>query len=117
MNNQKSQSKPTDSEQGSGKGLSVQRLVLPFFRVILSRLEGKREWRIVANPRWDYFSRAESAILDNEANDYAEHSNCGVVYRMIRAKDWLRYGDGELSSAWTLDPRQNAQEHRASESE
>ncbi|WP_193214970.1 hypothetical protein [Luteolibacter marinus] len=104
--NSESDSTPADKGAGGGRDHA---LVLPVFRVILSRLEGKQEkWSVVVNPRWDHFSRAESAILDNEANDYAEHANCGVVYRMIRAKDWLRYGDGELAPAWTLDPRQNA---------
>lgn len=84
-------------------------LALPFFRVILTRLEGQKEWGVVANPRWDHFTRAESSVLDNEANDYVEHANCGCVYRMIRVKHWRRYSAGNPAAAWTLDPRQNDQ--------
>jgi type II secretory pathway component PulL len=83
-------------------------LVLPFFRVILTRFNDQKEWSVVANPRWDCFSRAESSMLNNDANDYVEHANCGCVYRMIRAKDWAMYAGGELAPAWTLDPRQNS---------
>lgn len=86
-----------------------ERLVLPFFRVILTRLAGRDEWHVVSNPRWDHCTRGQSAILDNTCNDYAEYRNCGCVYRMIRYKDRREYGIRKLRSVWTLDPRQNAQ--------
>ena len=82
-------------------------LVLPFFRVILTRLKDQKELAIVSNPRWDCFSRAESSVQDNSANDYVEHANCGCVYRMIRYKDRRQYGIRKLRPEWTLDPRQN----------
>lgn len=43
MNNQKSKSKPADSEQRSGKGLSVQRLVRRLLAPSVARLQERHE--------------------------------------------------------------------------
>lgn len=97
----------SDTERGA---VDQPRLVLPFFRVIVSKLEGGHRWRIVSNPRWDHCTRGQSAILDNTCNDYAEYTNCGVVYRMIRMERIREYVDGrKFDPAWSLDPRQNGE--------
>ena len=63
-------------------------------RVVLTRLASQPNqlWDMISNPRWDYFTKALSAILDNSSNRYVEYENCGVVYRMIRRKDLTEYG-------------------------
>ncbi len=86
---------------------SQRRLVMPFFRVILSRHESNPEWQIVSNPRWDCFTKAQSAILENMANEYAEYKNCGCMSRMIRAQDLENYGLKVTDESWALDPRPN----------
>jgi hypothetical protein len=98
----------TKSEIETTPPVSSDALVLPFFRVIVTKLRDGERWKIVSNPRWDHCTRAQNAILQNEANDYAEHSNCGCVYRMIRAKNLREYVDGRsFKPEWALDPRQN----------
>lgn len=93
-------------------------LVLPFFRVIVTKLRDGERWKIVSNPRWDHCTRAQNAILQNEANDYAEYSNCGCVYRMIRAKNLREYVDGRsFKPEWALDPRQNVEPTERHENE
>lgn len=61
-------------------------------RIILTRLTGKTNWDYVGNPRWDLFTKAQSAVLANDCNRYAETENCGVVNRMIRRRDTALYG-------------------------
>ena len=62
-------------------------------RIVLTRLVSQpdRPWDFISNPRWDYFTKALSAVLDNAFNSYAEYENCGVVYRMVRRKDLTEY--------------------------
>lgn len=82
--------------------------ILPFFRVILTRLCDGEKWRIVTNPCWDHLTKAQNDILQNEYNHYAEYCNCGSIYRMIRAQDISEYlEDNSLKHEWTLDPRKN----------
>jgi regulator of sirC expression with transglutaminase-like and TPR domain len=96
-----STSKPTEETPASKP------TVPPFFRVIISRLTNSQKWQIISNPRWDYATKAQSAILHNESNDYTEYSNCGVIYRMVRKQDLHRYmDDQEFDPAWALDPRE-----------
>lgn len=83
---------------------STEPLCLDYFRVILVRGDEEQKWNVVANPKWNPFTRALSNILQNHCNGYSEYGNCGVVYRMIRADDWLEYASGELHPAWALDP-------------
>lgn len=107
----------SDSNNTAG-AVAQERLVLPFFRVIVTKLRDGERWKIVSNPRWDHCTRAQNAILQNEANDYAEYSNCGCVYRMIRAKNLREYVDGRsFKPEWALDPRQNSKTHPLAESE
>lgn len=85
-------------------------MVMPFFRVILSKLIRGEKWQIISNPRWDTCTRAQSDVLLNECNDYAEYVNCGVVYRMVRVKDLDAYlSDTAIEPDWALDPRHNAE--------
>lgn len=76
------------------------------FRVILTCDCDKlyAPWSVVKNPKWNPVTRGQSAILDNEVNDYAEYKNCGVIYRMIRVTDWNDYERGSLEPEWTLNP-------------
>jgi hypothetical protein len=84
----------------------VQPVVMPFFRVILSKLIRGEKWGIISNPRWDTCTRAQSNVLLNMANGYAEYSNCGVVYRMVRVEDLDEYlDDTGIKPEWALDPR------------
>ena len=85
-----------------------ERIIMSFFRVILSRLESNLDWQIVSNPRWDYFTKAQSAILDNGVNDYAEYKNGGRISRMVRFSDLESYGLKINDESWVLDPRHNA---------
>ena len=103
-------SKALNVERGAD---SQRRLFMPFFRVILSRHESNPEWQIVSNPQWDCFTKAQSAILENMANDYAEYKNCGCMSRMIRAQDLKNYGLTVTDESWSLDPRHNDQAQRA----
>lgn len=99
----------SDTNNAAG-AVAQERLVLPFFRVIVSKLRDGKRWQIVSNPQWDYFTRAQDAILQNMANDYSEYLNCGVVYRMIRAERLREYVDGRsFKPEYALDPRQNDQ--------
>ena len=83
-------------------------LVMPYFRVILSKLIHDDKWQIISNPRWDTFTRAQSDVLLNEFNDYAEYTNCGVVYRMVRVKDLDKYlDDTRVKPEWALNLRHN----------
>lgn len=106
----KTNRKPATVATAEAKCHSDQRLVMPFFRVILSKLIRGEKWQIISNPRWDTFTRAQSNVLLNEANDYAEYTNCGVVYRMVRVKDLDKYlDDTGIKPEWALDPRHNAE--------
>ena len=71
-------------------------------KIILTKVNTDTKWNIVANPKWDAVSQYQSMILENFANDYVEYQNCGCIYRMIRAEDWEKYGEGELAEAWIL---------------
>lgn len=92
------------SESGEAGGRQ-ERHVLSFFRVILTRLNTSKKWGVVGNPRWDCCTKAQSEILRNEANEYSEFENSGVIYRMIREGDWSKYFDYEMDAVWALDPR------------
>ena len=98
------------TQTASGTGAVDQKpLVLPFFRVVVTKLEGGHRWRIVQNPKWGPITRGQSMILDNAYNEYAEYTNCGCVYRMIRVETIHEYVDGrKFDPAWALDPRLNA---------
>lgn len=101
----------TDSRTADAPPGSLDPVVMPFFRVILSRHESNPEWQIVSNPRWDYFTKAQSVILENFANDYAEYKNCGCMSRMVRVEDLEEYGLTVTDPAWALDPRHNDGTH------
>lgn len=80
--------------------------ILPFFRVIISRLDEDEKWIVLSNPRWDYFAIALNMLLLNHANEYADYKNCGVLYRMIRVESIEKYfNETTLKPEWTLDPR------------
>lgn len=79
--------------------------VKPHFRVLLCRHESNPDWQIVSNPRWDYFTKAQSAILENFANDYAEYKNCGCLHRMVKVEDLNKYGLKLTNESYALDPR------------
>lgn len=108
--------KPESNSNNTAGAVAQERLVLPFFRVVVTKLEGGHRWRIVSNPKWCHVTRGQSAILDNTCNDYAEYTNCGCVYRMIRVEKLREYVDGrKFDPEWSLDPRQNAKEHPTAE--
>jgi len=62
----------SDSNNTAG-AVAQERLVLPFFRVVVTKLEGGHRWSIVSNPKWCHVTRGQSAILDNTCNDYSFH--------------------------------------------
>lgn len=70
--------KPESNSNNTAGAVAQERLVLPFFRVVVTKLEGGHRWRIVSNPKWCHVTRGQSAILDNTCNDYAEYTNCGA---------------------------------------
>lgn len=95
----------TDTKKREGSD-SLNELVMPWFRVLLSRMDVNRPWEIISNPDWNVISRACNTVLTNFANDYAEYKNCGVTYRLIRLDDVEGYGVEReaINREWMLNP-------------
>lgn len=73
-------------------------------RVLISRLTGSPNWKVISNLERNHFTASLSSILDNECNDYVEYRNCAVIYRMVRRSSlgtYAIYGDNFKS----LSPR------------
>ena len=70
----------------------LQPVVKPYDRILLTKLEGEGFWRVISNPRWDYFNRAKSNLLRNECVEYAETKNGPSRDRMVRVSDIEKYG-------------------------
>jgi len=70
----------------------LQHGVKPYDRILLTKLEGEGFWRIILNPRWDYFTKAKNSLLQNECVEYAETKNGPSRDRMIRVSDIEKYG-------------------------
>lgn len=60
--------------------------------ILVGRLDNKQEWSVISNPDKSSLDNA-ARILANPFNDYVEWSNCGVVYRVVRAEDLGQYND------------------------
>ena len=81
----------TDKKETTVSG-RLHKLVKPYDRILLTKLEGEEFWRIISNPRWDYFTKAKNNLLRNECIEYAETKNGPSRDRMVRISDIEKYG-------------------------
>ena len=97
-----------DEELSELQEAEPDKVIEPFFRLLLSKMDGSGPWSLISNPSWDIFSKSADTILHNAVNEYVEYKNCGVAHRMIRVSDADKYGihKQDLRIEFTLDPRE-----------